>query len=76
MPNQTPRGTWQDVALDFVTKLSLSKKPITGIMYDSIMIVTDRFTKYAYFIPYLESFSTEDFVYIFHKHIVTNHGFP
>jgi hypothetical protein len=64
------------MALDFVTKLSLFKKLITGMTYDSIMIVTDRFTKYAYFIPYFKSFLAEDLVYIFYKYIVANHGFP
>jgi hypothetical protein len=75
MPNQTPRETWQDVALDFITKLSLSKEPITEIMYDSIMVVTNRLTKYAYFIPYLESSLAENLAYIFHKYVVANHGF-
>jgi hypothetical protein len=63
------------VALDFVTKLSLFKKPITGVIYDSVMVVTDRLTKYAYFIPYLKNFLAEDLVYMFYKHIVANHGF-
>jgi len=49
---------------------------MTGVIYDSIMVVTDRLTKYAYFIPYLESSSAEDLAYMFHKHIVANHGFP
>jgi hypothetical protein len=40
------------------------------------MIVTDRLTKYAYFIPYLESFSAEDLAYMFYKYIMTNYGFP
>jgi hypothetical protein len=63
------------MALDFVIKLLLSRKPMTGIIYDSIMVVTDRFTKYAYFIPYLKSSSAEDLAYIFYKHIMANHGF-
>jgi Integrase zinc binding domain len=75
MLNQALRGAWQDVALDFVTKLPLFKEPMTGVMYDSIMVVTDRLTKYAYFIPYLESFLAEDLAYMFHKHVVANHGF-
>jgi hypothetical protein len=75
MLNQTSRGAWQDVALDFMTKLSLFKKLITEVMYDSIIIVTDRFTKYAYFISYLESFSAEDLVYIFYKYIMANYEF-
>jgi hypothetical protein len=76
MSNQAPRGAWQDVALDFMTKLSLFKKLMTRVMYDSIIIVTDRFTKYAYFIPYFKSFSAEDLAYMFYKYVVANHGFP
>jgi hypothetical protein len=64
------------VALDFVTKLPLFRKPITGVIYNSIMIVTDRFTKYAYFIFYFKSFSAENLIYIFYKYVVANHGFP
>jgi hypothetical protein len=48
---------------------------MTGIIYNSIMVVTDRLTKYAYFISYLESFSAKDFAYIFYKYVIANHGF-
>jgi hypothetical protein len=75
MLNQAPRGIWQDMALDFVTKLSLFKKLITGVIYDSIMVVTDRLTKYAYFISYFKNFLAEDLAYIFYKYIVANHEF-
>jgi hypothetical protein len=61
--------------LDFMTKLLLSKELITGIMYNSIIVVTDRLTKYAYFIPYLKSFLTKDLIYMFYKHVMANHGF-
>jgi hypothetical protein len=44
-------------------------------MYDSIMVVTDRLTKYAYFIPYLESFLAKDLAYIFHKYVMANYRF-
>jgi hypothetical protein len=63
------------MALDFVTKLSLFKKLMTGVMYDSIMIVINRLTKYAYFISYLESSLAEDLAYIFYKHVMANYGF-
>ena len=75
MPNQAPRGIWQDMTLDFVTKLLPFKKLITGVIYDSIIVVTDRLTKYAYFIPYFKSFSAEDLAYIFYKYVVANHRF-
>jgi hypothetical protein len=75
MSNQVLRGIWQDVVLDFVTKLSLFKELMTGVIYDSIIIVTDRFTKYAYFIPYLENFLAEDLAYIFYKYVIANYEF-
>jgi hypothetical protein len=63
------------MALNFVTKLSLFKEPITEIIYNFIIIVTDRLTKYAYFISYLESSSAENLAYIFYKYIIANHRF-
>jgi hypothetical protein len=75
MPNQVPRGIWQDMALDFVTKLPLSKKPMTGIIYNFIIVVINRLTKYAYFILYFKSFLAEDLAYIFYKYVMANYGF-
>ena len=63
------------MALNFVTKLPLFRELMTGVIYDSIMVVTDRLTKYVYFISYFKSFSAEDLAYIFYKHVVANHGF-
>ena len=64
------------MALDFVTKLPLSKKLMIRVIYDFIMVITDRITKYAYFIPYLKSSLAEDLAYIFYKHVMANHRFP
>jgi hypothetical protein len=75
MLNQVSRGAWQDMTLDFIIKLLLFKELITGVMYDSIIIVTDRFTKYAYFISYFENSLTEDLAYIFYKHVIANYRF-
>jgi hypothetical protein len=61
--------------LDFVTKLLLFKELIIRVIYDFIIVVTDRFTKYAYFIPYLKNFSAEDLAYIFYKYIMANYRF-
>ena len=49
LPETLPR-LWKSIALDFVVGLLLSKDPITGLEYDSICVVTDRFTKYAYMV--------------------------
>ena len=41
---------WKLIALDFVVGLLLLRDPIIGLKYDSIYIVIDRFTKYAYIV--------------------------
>jgi hypothetical protein len=64
------------VVLDFVTKLPPFRELMIEVIYDFIMIITDRLTKYAYFISYFESFLAEDLAYIFYKHVMANHGFP
>ena len=46
------------------------------MVYDSILVVIDRFTKYGYFIPYKEAFTAKNLVYIFTKYILGNHGCP
>jgi hypothetical protein len=48
-------------------------KPIIEVVFDSILIVTDRLTKYGYFISYKESLSAEKLAYAFNKHIIRNY---
>jgi hypothetical protein len=63
------------MTLDFMTKLPLFRELMTGVIYDFIMVVTNRLTKYAYFISYFKSFLAEDLAYMFYKYIVANYGF-
>jgi hypothetical protein len=46
---------------------------MTKIKYNSILIITNRSTKYVYFINYLKSLNTEDLVYTFLRVIFINH---
>ncbi|KAJ0315015.1 hypothetical protein COL922a_013843, partial [Colletotrichum nupharicola] len=46
------------------------------IHYNSILIIMDRLTKYAYFILYKESSNAEEFAYTFLKNIIANHSVP
>jgi hypothetical protein len=63
------------MTLNFVTKLPPFKELIIGVIYNFIIIIIDRLTKYAYFIPYLKSFLAEDLAYMFYKYIMANYGF-
>jgi hypothetical protein len=71
---RVPTGAWKSIALDFIVKLPPSKEVLTGVTYDLILVVTDRLTKYAYFISYKEGLTTEELVYTFNRNIIVNHG--
>jgi hypothetical protein len=61
------------MALNFIIKLPLSVKLIIGVVFDLILVIINRFTKYGYFILYKESLLTEELAYAFNKHIIGNH---
>jgi hypothetical protein len=65
---------WTSIVLDFVVKLLLSQDPIIGIEYDSILVITDKLTKYTYIILYLEVSIAEDLAYIFLRVIIANYS--
>jgi hypothetical protein len=62
--------------MDFIVKLPLSKDPLTGTAFDSILVVNDRLTKFARLIPYKEASNAEALAYAFMKEVVANHGTP
>ena len=75
-PVTPPEGAWQTIAWDFIVKLPKSREPLTGATYDSILVTTDKLTKFAHFIPYKESSNATELAYIFMKEIVSKHGLP
>ena len=56
--------------------LLLSRDPIIGLEYDSICVVTDRFTKYAYIILVLETIDADTIAQLFLRTIFVNYGIP
>ena len=46
------------------------------MLYDAILIVIDRLTKYRYFISYKKVLSAEELVYMFLRVIAVNHELP
>jgi transposase InsO family protein len=75
-PVRVPERPWQSVAFDHIVKLPKSREPMTGVEYDSVLVVIDRLTKYGHFIPYKEASSAEDLAYQFLRHVVSHHGLP
>jgi len=52
------------------------KEPLTRVEYNSIWIITNKLTKYRYYIPYKEASTVEDLTYAFLKTIISQHGLP
>jgi hypothetical protein len=62
--------------MNFITKLPALVKSGTKIKYNSIFIVTDKLTKYRYFILYSEKATAQNLAYIFNRYIISQHGIP
>jgi hypothetical protein len=62
------------VAWDFIIKLPELKELISNAQHDSILVITDKLTKFGYFLPYRKSSIAKELVYIFLRRIMANHG--
>jgi hypothetical protein len=61
------------MTLNFIVKLPSSVKLIIEVIFDLILVIINRFTKYGYFILYKESLLAEKLAYAFNKHIIGNY---
>lgn len=70
-PLPVPEDRWSSVSMDFVTGL-----PTTDQGCDAIMVVVDRFTKVAHFIPTTKTVTGEIAAKLFTDNIIRLHGLP
>jgi hypothetical protein len=72
-PLKVLEGLWEGVAFDLITKLPKSRELATKRSWDSIWVVADYLTKYAYFVPASETGTAEELAYMFLKIVVANY---
>lgn len=73
-PIRTPSKPWEEIMIDFITDLPPSKK--AGQVYDSILVIVDRFTKMARYIPVRKTIDAAELADLFINHIVKDFGIP
>jgi hypothetical protein len=65
-----PERAWHTVSMDFIEGLPKSKS------FDTILVVIDKLTKYAHFIPLSQPYTTMSVAQTFLTHICKLHGLP
>ena len=70
MLNAVPKKPQTHILVDFITKLLLTQG------YDSILVVCDRMTKMAHFVPTTEKTSVEGIARLFQDNVWKLHGSP
>jgi len=69
-PNEAPDRPWKSISMDFITDLPLSEGS------DAVLIIIDRLTKMAHFIPSTKEMNARQFQETFIKEIFRLHGLP
>jgi len=70
MPNSIPEKPWSHISANFITKLPLAQG------YDLILVVVDRLTKMAHFIPTTEKTTAGRLARLFRDNIWKLHSLP
>jgi hypothetical protein len=70
-PLPIPEWKWEVVTMDFITKM-----PRTSKQHDSIMVVVDKLTKVAHFIPVKLTHKETNIVDIYMREMARLHGIP
>ena len=60
---------WASVVIDFIVKLSPSKKLLTEVIYNSILIIVNWLTKKVRFLLYKEVSDAEELAYTFLRNV-------
>ena len=69
-PLPIPQAIWEDISMDFIEGLPKSRSK------DAILVLVDRLSKYAHFLPLAHPFSAATVAQAYFEHIFKLHGLP
>ena len=65
---------WQEIIMDFITGLPPSR--LRDSVYDSVLVVVDRFTKMARYLPCLKTITAESLAELLLSTVLKDFGLP
>jgi len=71
-----PQQPWEEISMDMVTGLPPSIDPISGKTCNTILVIVDRFSKYALYIPTTTKLTSSGLAELLFHHVIRTYGIP
>ena len=71
-----PERPWESISLDFIVELPLATSELDSRTYDAILVIVDRLTKMALFIPTVGTLKAKGLARLYVLHVFAKRGIP
>ena len=71
---EIPIALQKDITIDFITRLPGSTDLATEVKYNAILVIIDRFIKYAKIIPYKKEYTVDQLDYLILNRLIRHHS--